>query len=261
MYYFNSKKVYDSCSETLFIGKKIVYLTTCHSTNDIAAELLLNGTLKEGDVVISDEQTAGRGMRGSHWVSKAGENLTFSVVLRPDFLPVARQFALSQVVALGVVSGIRRHAAEALIKWPNDVYLAGKKIVGMLIENTVQGKLLLSSVAGIGLNTNQLDFFGIHATSLRAYTGREIDKGQLLRDVLIGIEEYYLRLKEGDGERIQQEYLENLLGYGEERSFVAEGIRFSGSVAGVQPTGQIEIRIPEGGTRIFDLKELEWCFD
>lgn len=112
----------------------------------------------EGCVWIADFQTAGRGQRGNSWESRNGENLTFSILFKPEFLPPHRQFLISQVCALGTYRYLTDKGMPAKIKWPNDIYIGNKKICGMLIENSIADDKLSVSIAGIGLNLNQTHF-------------------------------------------------------------------------------------------------------
>ena len=116
------------------------------------------GDAPEGSVWVADFQTAGRGQRGNTWESGAGKNLLFTVLLRPDFLHVAKQFAISQITALAIVKYLETKGLSPKIKWPNDIYIGDKKICGILIEHTVAGVNLSASILGIGININQTQF-------------------------------------------------------------------------------------------------------
>lgn len=116
------------------------------------------GDAPEGSVWVADFQTAGRGQRGNTWESGAGKNLLFTVLLRPDFLHVAKQFAISQITALAVVKYLETKGLSPKIKWPNDIYIGDKKTCGILIEHTVAGVNLSASILGIGININQTQF-------------------------------------------------------------------------------------------------------
>ena len=131
-------------------------------------------------------QTAGRGQKGNRWESRSGENLTFSILLKPEALPAREQFILSQVVALGLLDFLRSEQVKATIKWPNDIYVADKKICGTLIEPTLSEGRLSSAVAGIGLNLNQKDFDPSlpNPTSLSLVTRRSYDVKETLPRVL-----------------------------------------------------------------------------
>ncbi|WP_165933537.1 biotin--[acetyl-CoA-carboxylase] ligase [Arundinibacter roseus] len=252
--------MYDSCAKTLFIGKKIVYLPSCHSTNDIAAELVRAEKLPEGSVVITSEQTAGRGQRGSRWITEQGANFTFSVVFCPAFLAIDQQFLLSQAVALGVLGFLSDKCAHAQIKWPNDLYIQDSKVGGILIENSIQGARLSHAIAGIGLNINQRQFSVPRATSLFRETRQFFDLKTELPLLLQHLEQSYLQLRNGHFEVIRERYKTRLLGFGQKRTFAANGILFSGTVVGITPYGQLQVLTEEGAIREFDIKEIEWKF-
>lgn len=262
--------MYDPCSKTLFIGKKIAYLPTCHSTNDIAAELVRQENLSEGTVVITDAQTAGRGQRGARWVTSQGHNFTFSLVLRPTFLVAAEQFLLSQAMALGVRRFVSAFSEKAMIKWPNDLYVSDLKIGGILIENAWQGTRMTHAVVGVGLNVNQTDFGDkmtsaaskpvIRATSLRLETGQMFELAAQLPSLLQCLEHAYLRLRAGQYEQIRNDYQAVLLGYGEIRLFRANGQVFEGLVTAVTPAGRLCLQRTDGTQQEYDIKEVEWLW-
>lgn len=253
--------MYDSVSKTLFLGKKILYLPTCHSTNDIAAEIVREPLFPEGTVVITDHQTAGRGQRGSQWITSQGQNFTLSFVLKPSFLAINEQFVLSQAIALGVRAYLQLYTGQARVKWPNDLYISHKKVGGILIENALQGTRIAHSVVGIGLNMNQQEFPAPRATSLGIATGRFFSLQEELSSLLHSIETYYLRLRAGRRQEIRDEYLQYLLGFGQERTFRAGENVFSGCISGITDAGKLQVRLPDGTLSQFDVKEIEWQWE
>ena len=132
----------------------IHHIAETTSTNDDARD----GRYRHGDVVWAERQTAGRGQRGHTWTSPEGENLTFSVVLEPTFLPVGEQFLLSEAVALALCDTFEAFGIAARIKWTNDIYVGNHKLSGMLFEHSFSGPTLSRSVVGIGINVNQTAF-------------------------------------------------------------------------------------------------------
>ena len=148
--------MYKIYPKTLFVGQNIIYLPTCQSTNNEALQFLADGTAYEGDMVVTDGQTQGRGQRGNQWIAQSGQNLTFSLVLQPTFLLASEQFWLNMAVSLAVYDSLSPFIPAGLrIKWPNDIYVNDRKMGGILIENALQGYNLAHSVVGIGLNINQ----------------------------------------------------------------------------------------------------------
>lgn len=145
----------------------IIWLNSTDSTNDEAKRRI--SSLDNLSVLSALSQTKGRGQRGNSWLSEPGKNLLFSIVLKyaahgesnPSGLLSIQAYdqqVLSQIATLAVVDLLAAHDIQAKIKLPNDIYVGKKKICGMLIENTVSGKWMTSSIIGIGLNVNQIDF-------------------------------------------------------------------------------------------------------
>lgn len=253
--------MYDSRAKTLFFGKKVVYLPTCHSTNDIAAELVRREKVSEGTVVITDEQTAGRGQHGTAWLANRGQNFTLSLVLMPTFLTLTEHFLLSQAIALGIRDYLSRFTQSAKIKWPNDLFVNDLKIGGILIENSLQGSRLAHSVVGIGLNINQAQFPAVvssHVTSLRLETGQTFHLAEQLPVLLLALEKSYLRLRAGKVEALRREYQQHLLGFEQSRLYTIDGRTVEGTIRGVTSAGKLRLALNGGPEREFDIKEIKW---
>ncbi len=255
--------MYNAIYDSLIIAKKVIYLPSCHSTNDIAAELVRDQSFPEGTVVITDEQTKGKGQRGSIWVTKPGQNLTFSIVLRPNFLLVSEQFMISKAIAVGVCSYLTSYSTTAKIKWPNDVYLNDRKICGTLIENSIQGGKISGSVAGIGVNINQNDFGTVRATSLSVHQDRPFLLAEEFAKLGSHIDAAYLKLKSTTGRNyIDSEYLKFLYGYQTVREFKVNDQILSGEITGVTSSGKLCIRFGSEKNPVeFGNKEVEWVWE
>ncbi|MDF7821481.1 biotin--[acetyl-CoA-carboxylase] ligase [Runella sp. MFBS21] len=252
--------MYKIKSKTLFVGKKIVYLPTCQSTNDEAADLLRQGEGIEGTVVITDYQTAGRGQRGNQWLTQAGENFTFSLILRPTFLSPAEQFRLNIAISLGIYDFLEPLVGESLkIKWPNDIYVGNQKLGGVLIENTLQSGRIESAIVGIGLNINQILFESERATSLRVLTSKEYSLAGLLPDLLSCLEKNYLLLRNKHFDTLKTRYLQGLFRYQELHLFQQDEKLFAGMIMGINEMGQLAMQV-ENKLVYFDLKEISYVF-
>ena len=151
----------------------IMWLDSVDSTNSEAKRHISD--IDNLSVLSALSQSEGRGQKGNKWSSVPGENLTFSIVLKfgeqtagKARLSVAgklrlevaarEQFVLTEITSLSIVEFLSRHGIKAKIKWPNDIYVGDKKICGVLIENSLRGENLSSSIIGIGLNVNQRNF-------------------------------------------------------------------------------------------------------
>ena len=218
------------------------------STNDEAR----NPLYREGDIIIAERQTAGRGQRGHTWESAEGKNLTFSLILEPKFLPINEQFLLSEVLALGLVDTLAEYGIEAKIKWTNDIYVGDKKIVGMLIENSLGGGCLARTIAGIGLNINQESFDPSlpNPTSMLLLTGRKFDREELLSRLQHNILTLYEALRRGEKEMLQHRYRSTMYRLNEKHPYaLPDGTIFEGLIRGVKPSGELIIEDPADGSR------------
>jgi BirA family biotin operon repressor/biotin-[acetyl-CoA-carboxylase] ligase len=252
--------LYKIPANTLFIGKNLVFMPECHSTNTQALQLCQAPATPEGTLVITDKQTAGRGQMGNVWEAHAGQNLTFSVVLRPSFLRVQEQYYLNMAISLGLCDFLRGFLQTPVyIKWPNDMLVRDKKVCGILIENSIQGMSLTYSVVGIGLNVNQTSFSSSRAASLQTFTGRTHTLQHILDDLLVSLEQQYLTLRQGRFLQLKQTYEQALFGLGENRRFKANEEEFEGVVHGVDEAGRLVLQTA-AGAQAFGLKEIEFIY-
>ncbi len=235
--------MYNSPANTLFIGSKLIYLPECHSTNTTALQLLQQESLPEGTVIITDRQLAGRGQRGNSWEAVSGQNLTFSMVLRPRFLPIQDQFLLNISISLAISDFLTDlQLSGAAIKWPNDLYAGSKKLGGILIESSLKNAQLEWSVIGIGINVNQKEFSVPTATSLALELGCDHSLQQLLDQLLKALEVRYLQLmKQKKTQELRREYLERMYWLGEWHLFETEGKQFTGKIVGIDPRGKLAV--------------------
>ena len=249
--------------DSLFLGSKVVRLTEVDSTNVYAASLIKNSPkiITDGMVIYTDNQTNGKGQRGSIWETTPNKNLTFSIVLKPNLL-VNEQFLLSKICVLGILDfltdlGIKNTS----IKWPNDIYVGNQKIAGMLLENTLKNSNIEFCIAGIGININQTDF-NEHlqqATSLQLITNKSYELSQLLSQLLFFIEKRYLQLKTGKLQQINNDYLNHLLGYNTERTYLVNNQKVLGVISGVASSGKLQV-IHKNNLHEYDMKEIGFVF-
>ncbi|MCR9173895.1 MAG: biotin--[acetyl-CoA-carboxylase] ligase [bacterium] len=216
------------------IGRSIIRLESADSTNNYTANRARENDLRHGAVILAVEQTRGKGQMGAHWQSNAGENLTFSVFLNNVNLSVQRQFLLTKIVSLSLVDLLSKFGVSAEIKWPNDIYVADKKIAGALIENVIHGKTITKSIIGIGLNINQRDFGALSATSLSL----EKEMHYSLDDVLFSfVAAFNNRLKMMESRTIHDDYHHLLYRLDEKHRFEdSEGV-FEGVIKGTTDSG------------------------
>lgn len=188
--------------KTKYIGRELYCYNELGSTNTAAMELA-GGKTSEGALVIAEVQTEGKGRLGRKWVSVSGVGLWFSVILKPKISP-RRATDLTFIAGLAVAKAISAHTGlKAGLKWPNDVYINGKKICGILTEIKSGPDLVQFLVLGIGINVNtaKASFpkeFRDHATSVALELGREVSRLALLKEILLELEiKYEVYKKEG----------------------------------------------------------------
>ena len=238
----------------------IVWFDTLDSTNHYC-ELLDMNNVEEFTVIAAREQTAGRGQRGNHWVSSAGENLTFSIVLKPVFLPPLHQFELTKAVSLGIVDALEAIGIGGIsIKWPNDIYVGDRKICGTLITNTINHGEFAVAVCGIGLNVNQTKF-GPDAgrpTSLRLLTRTKADLNTTLTHLISSIERRYELLRRNGGNGMDMEYLNRLYQHGIAARYRYNRHEITATISGVSSTGQLMLSTDDGRELSCAMKEIEF---
>lgn len=242
------------------ITNTIIRLQVTDSTNNYANNQIRSYDVAEGTVFLAYEQTTGRGQSGNFWESEPGKNLTFSMVLYPDFLEIRRQFMLSKVVSLGIYSALNKYVDQLSIKWPNDIYAGNKKLGGILIENSVMSGLLQSSISGIGLNVNQVHFSSPapNPVSMKTLTNQHFDCELLLTEVLTGINRYYALLRNGGDQEIDEEFISALYLMNKHHVFRSGDEVFNGVIIGVNEIGQLQIRKDDGLIAEFHFKEVEF---
>jgi len=250
--------LYKILANSSFPTNNVHYLPSCHSTNEIANSLLL-GEVEEGTIVLTDDQSDGKGQSGNQWHSEPYKNLTFSIVLKPDFLKAKEQFGLTVVISLAIKNLLDQYLpGEAMIKWPNDVYFKRKKVSGILIENSLAGQVIESTVVGIGLNVNQLDFGTLNATSMAVASGSTFVLKTVLTQLVEEISENYDRLRNNDISKLTDEYHKALYGLGEKREFKTNTV-FTGEILGTDAAGRLIIESEEARLKFLN-KEVEFLF-
>ncbi len=255
---------------TQFLGKNLIFLPTCASTNVEAQNYLQenSNTHHEGTIIIAENQTSGRGQRGNIWEAEPSTNLTFSLILSPKFLTVAEQFKLNVAITVGITDMLQNYL-PVQIKWSNDIYIQNKnsenkntqskKIGGILIENTIQQNFIQHAIIGIGLNINQLNFNTPVATSLIKETNQifqqKYDLQTMLEEVILGIENRYLQLRGVQYDMLKMIYLQRLYWFQEIHTFQAQDKYFVGLIIGIDNYGRLAINT-EGTIKYFDVKEV-----
>ena len=241
----------------------IYHFSITSSTNDDARD----EKYCEGDVVWADFQTAGRGQRGHEWHSRKGENLTFSVVLEPTFVPIAEQFAVSEVVALSLVDILAEYGIEARIKWTNDIYVGDRKLVGILIEHSLATSTLRRTIVGIGINVNQTEFDASlpNPVSMAQLLDGELNVEDVLQRFLAHLQRNYEALREMQNAKcrmqnvLHERYNALLYRLNEYHTYaLPSGERFEAKILGTASNGALRLEDKQGKIKDYLFKEVEF---
>lgn len=229
---------------THVVGRRILYYPELPSTMDEAARLAGEGA-EEGTVVIAEVQTSGRGRQGRNWVSEPG-NLLFSVLFRPS---VGQLPFVSLIGGVAAARAVRKVAGlYPQIKWPNDLLLNGRKMAGILAESAIVGNSVWYAVLGIGINVSldvsQSGEISSVATSVNAAAGSEVKRESLLRQLLIELDDLYIRL--GRGESPIDEWRGLLETTGRRVKATSGNDTWAGLAEGVDDTGNLLLRLDDG---------------
>jgi BirA family biotin operon repressor/biotin-[acetyl-CoA-carboxylase] ligase len=214
------------------------------STNTYAHQLISEG-LSEGALIYCGEQTAGRGQRGSTWVSKAGDGIYCSFVFFHKNVFVRDQFVFNMIIAVAVSSYLESKGIENVkIKWPNDILVNNKKIAGLLIENSLKGDKISSSIVGIGLNLNQEwkeENFETPSTSLKMISGENYYYEKEVLELAEHIEKCLDYFKAGQYELISKMYHQKLYQYQDDVEMIIDNNAVNARLEEINSDGSASI--------------------
>ena len=206
-------------------------------------------------VVVCDYQTAGRGCGSNSWEAEPGKNLLMSVLMHPKKVSARTQFIITQIVSVALCRTIETVIGSehrVTIKWPNDIYVGDKKICGVLIENSIEGRRIKDCIIGIGLNVNQTEFRSDapNPVSIAQLTGKETDREEVLNTFLEELS------KQCENRNIHHDYLRKMYRRNGMYPFETEGSRFMARVAGVNDDGRLMLEDEDGIAHLFRFKEV-----
>ena len=255
-----------------------MYIDETHSTSSLLRETY-DDSLPHLFTIRTDFQTAGRGQAGNSWESEKGKNLLFSTLLRYPEVEAADQWRLSMLVAVAVreaitsiLSPLASRLSPITIKWPNDIYYNDQKLVGILIENTLSGRQIAYTIAGVGINVNQIKWLSDapNPVSMKQITGEEYDVEKLLNAFLEAIQ----RWETASTEQLREEYIKHLYRRTGWHSYVerevsvaptniqlssqpADGVFFAQWVD-ITPQGEWVLRLKSGEEKRYHFKQIRF---
>ena len=232
-----------SLMHTEWVAKEVLYFDTIDSTNTKAQELAEKG-YPSGTLVVADKQESGKGRRGRSWVSPFGTGIFMTLMIKPDINPNNASM-LTLVAALAVAKAITSVTGEeALIKWPNDIVVNGKKVCGILTEMNAQFDYINHIVVGIGINVHNESFpeeISQMASSLMIEAGgKRFHRAQIIAETMSYFEQYYdTFLKTQDLSALVREYDELLVNRNKSVRVLDPKEPFDGKAMGITPKGEL----------------------
>lgn len=232
-----------SLMHTDWVAKEVLYFDTIDSTNTKAQELAEKG-YQSGTLVVADKQESGKGRRGRSWVSPSGTGIFMTLMIKPDINPNNASM-LTLVAALAVAKAITGVTGEeALIKWPNDIVVNGKKVCGILTEMNAQFDYINHIVVGIGINVHNESFpeeISQMASSLMIEAGgKRFHRAQIIAETMAYFEQYYdTFLKTQDLSALVREYDKLLVNRNKSVRVLDPKEPFDGKAMGITPKGEL----------------------
>lgn len=254
------------------------HLASTDSTNNYLKRMIASGIeLDNLYTVYTSYQTAGRGQAGNSWESEDGKNLLFSTILRPQHLLVTMQFRISMLTAVAIVKAIEEitRLKDVRIKWPNDIYVGNRKLVGILIENALLGNNINYSIIGVGINVNQTTFRSDapNPVSLKQLTSEDYNIELLLERIISQIEQLLPMLD--NEERLKSAYKSLLYranGYYPYLERVVDTTpvsisrknseqQFMARIIDIEADGRISLELADGTRRSYHFKQIRYIIN
>lgn len=232
-------------------ASRVIFLPECGSTNDEGRTLAIKGA-PDLSVVLTERQTAGRGRRGQPWACPPGEGLAFSLILRPQE-PAALWSRLALAAGLALAETLESFGVSAELKWPNDVWVGGKKICGILVE--ADSRFV---VVGVGLNVNVSEFpadLAHPATSLALELGEKVSREEVLVSCLQRLQLRLDQIGAGFGDLLDDWSTRCVL-TGHDVRLDAGGEVKTGRVEGLSKLGELLLRTSDGVEKVLQANEI-----
>ncbi len=230
------------------IGKSILVLDSVDSTNDYIKRIG-NSRAANGTVVVAREQKNGKGRLGRSWQSKKDESIMLSILLKPNITP-SQVSQITPLVGLAVCKALREVTKlNCMIKWPNDIVVGSKKLVGILTEMSTERDSVEYIVTGIGINVDQTDFpdeIAHKATSILLETGKHFDKNRLLINVLEQLEKEFSETNLELTPDALEQYVNMCISIGKSVRFMRGTRQMCGTAVDVAVDGQLQVVLPDG---------------
>lgn len=246
---YNEKEIAQGL-QTKTMGHPLYFYKEVTSTSDIIRQKAMEGA-PEGTLAVAELQTAGRGRRGRPWSAPSGSGVWMSLLLRPEIHPT-KASVLTLLMGLAVCPSLREITnLQVDIKWPNDILIDGKKLVGILTELDCEINAIRSVTIGVGINVNMKEFpeeIAQVATSLYLEGGRTFSRKQIVQKVMLCFEEYYLEFLKNGGSfaPFVAEYSQNCITLGKDIHVLSDKSFFA-TAMGITQAGELIVKRADTG--------------
>lgn len=242
----------------------LIKLDAISSTNSFLRELVKANEQEDFTVVITKNQTGGRGQMGTQWLSQPDKNLTFSVYKKLFCLPLTKSYYISMATSIAIYRALEKfNIPDLKIKWPNDILSQNCKICGILIENVIKEGQLVSVIAGVGLNVNQTDFGDlIHVSSLKKVMGTCFSIEEVFGEIMNQFKIVVKQVEAQEFAEIKETY-ESLLFRKDKPSTFTNGNggeMFMGFIRKVSDDGKLIVELEDRIFKAYDLKEIKLLY-
>ena len=233
------------------------------STNSELRSLIFTQNLPHLSVVQAGFQTAGRGQEGNRWESARGENLLFSILIKPKHLMARDQFYLSKAISVALVESLNSINPGFKVKWPNDLYHGDKKVAGILIENNLNREYIDFSIVGIGLNINQTQFVSDapNPISLQQIINTTHPLSEILAKVTDAIGRWIEKLDNNKRPEIDDAYNRQLYRQAGIHRFSDKNGYFEATIERIEPEGYLVLRDTQNQIRSYAFKEVNYIIN
>ena len=240
-----------------FLNKKL-HFDSLNSTNETLGHLSKKIELQNGFYITTDFQISGKCQNKDKWDSNPKENLLISIFLNLD-LNIENSFMLNQLASLAVLDTLRKFLEQKIeIKWPNDVFVNNKKISGILINNTVKGGIIKSSVIGIGINVNQTNFNEKYvATSMKLLNKKDFKLNEIEKMLMKNIKKQSMILLEKKISLLSIRYNNHLYGKNLDSLFILNKKRIYAKIIEVNQNGKIKLMFGDSEVNEFSQDEVK----
>lgn len=233
--------------KTHYIGREIEYFQRLESTNLEAIELIESGSVGNGTVVITDQQFKGKGRQGRPWFSSPGKSVTFSIILQAK-MPTEQIGLLSIATSVATAKSVEKFGLSPSLKWPNDIYLLGKKCGGILVQTRVSRTDITWAVIGIGINVNERteelsDELQTTATTLIENKGTPLQRELVIAWILNSLEPTINQLTMGKSTTVREAWLTRCAHLNQTITFSENGQKKNGIFTGITESGAAVIAL------------------